>query len=140
MPYVEGKLGELINNKMNDSNTEWDRSNFTKSIELLEEAWDLLPSDKISYSESFLIVWGILDVSILINDLDRMNKWVDKVFTSSPQRGDTGERELWAGKVAYETGDLEKAKSYLVLANQKSRGRCFGNKDGKYLRFLKQNS
>jgi hypothetical protein len=140
MPYVEGKLGELINNKMEDSNTEWDKNNFIKSIVLLEEAWDLLPLDKISYSESYLIVWGILKTSILLNDTDRMKKWVDRIFICSPQRGDTGERELWAGKVAFETGNLDKACHYLMTANQKSNGRCFGSNDGKYLRFLKHHT
>ncbi|MFS0881490.1 hypothetical protein AB3M95_15945 [Metabacillus niabensis] len=38
------------------------------------------------------------------------------------------ERELWAGKVAYELGDLSKARDYLDTANKKSRGRCFSAK------------
>ncbi|MGG3927062.1 hypothetical protein ABET51_13795 [Metabacillus fastidiosus] len=66
-----------------------------------------------------------------------MKKWVDKIFAADPERGDTGERDLWAGKVAYELGDLSKAREYLDIANMKSRGRCFGVKDGKYLKFLK---
>lgn len=66
-----------------------------------------------------------------------MQKWVDKIFVSDPERGDTGERDLWAGKVADEIGDYHKAKEYFELAYKKSGGRCFGTKDGKYLRFYK---
>jgi tetratricopeptide (TPR) repeat protein len=140
MAYVPGEKGKYIQELMDRSNAEWDKSDFEKSVSLLEQAWVELPEPKEIYDESFLIIWGILDIAIQIEDLDRMKKWVEFIFVTDPERGDFGERDLWAGKVAYETGDLEKAKSYLVLANQKSRGRCFGNKDGKYLRFLKQNS
>jgi hypothetical protein len=45
-------------------------------------------------------------------------------FWPHPEIGDTGERELWAGNVAYEIGDLPKAREYFDVANKKSRGRC----------------
>lgn len=138
MPYVTGEKGIKIQELMDKSDIEFDNNNYEESIFLLEQAWDEIPDDKISYSESFLIVWGILDISILVKDVDRMNNWVDKIFFCSPQRGDTGERELWAGKVAYELGNFEKAKEYFKLANDKSKGRCFGTKDGKYIKFFKQ--
>ena len=66
-----------------------------------------------------------------------MKKWIDNIFVADPAKGDTGERELWAGKVAFELGDLALAKKYLETANKKSRVRCFGGDDGKYLEFLK---
>lgn len=103
----------------------------------MEQAWGELPNDKVTYDESFLIIWGILDISILLSDVERMKKWVDKIFVADPERGDTGERELWAGKVAYEVGDFSKARDYLEIANKKSRDRCFSAEDGKYLKFLK---
>jgi hypothetical protein len=122
---------------MDKSNNEFDIKNFEGSVSLLERAWEELPNDKVTYDESFLIVWGILDISIVLKDTERMKKWVDKIFITDPGRGDTGERELWAGKVAYEIGDLSKAREYFDVANKKSRGRCFGTKDGKYLKFYK---
>ncbi len=61
-----------------------------------------MPNDKVQYDESFLIIWGILEISIQINEIDIMNQWVDKIFIADPERGDTGEREMWAGRVAYE--------------------------------------
>lgn len=137
MAYVQGEKGANIQKLMDKSNEEFDKGNYEKSVSLLEQAWAELPDDKIIYDESFLIVWGILDISIVINDKNRMKKWVDKIFVADPERGDTGERELWAGKIAYETGDLCKAKEYFDIANKKSRGRCFGTKDEKYIKFYK---
>lgn len=138
MPYVSGEQGEIIKKLMDESNIQFDNHEYKMSIQLLEQAWDELLDPKFIYDESYLIVWGILDICVLINDMDKANKWVDKIFLCDPERPDTGEREYWAGKVAYETRNFEKAKEYLASANKKSRGRCFGNKDGKYLRFLKQ--
>ncbi|MED4402574.1 hypothetical protein ABET41_09745 [Metabacillus fastidiosus] len=137
MAYVAGEKGAYIQSLMDKSNEEFDKGNLEKSVFLLEQAWGELPNDKVTYDESFLIIWGILDISILLNDVERMKKWVDKIFVADPERGDTGERDLWAGKVAYELGDLSKAREYLDIANMKSKGRCFGVKDGKYLKFLK---
>lgn len=59
------------------------------------------------------------------NDTERIKRWVDKIFVADPARGDTGERELWAGKVAFELDDLSKARDYLEKANKKSRGRYY---------------
>jgi tetratricopeptide (TPR) repeat protein len=137
MAYVEGEKGLFIQELMDKSNDEFDKGNFERSVCLLEQAWEELPNVKVTYDESFLIVWGILGISIMLKDSERMKEWVDKIFVADPERGDNGERDLWAGKVAYELGDLSKAREYFEVANKKSRGRCFGTKDGKYLKFYK---
>ncbi|MCS6592849.1 hypothetical protein [Bacillus cereus] len=137
MAYVAGENGVYIQELMDKSNEEFDKGNLDESVFLLEQAWKELPDDKVIYDESFLMIWGILDISIVLNDVERMKKWVDKIFVADPERGDTGERELWAGKVAYEVGDFSKAREYLEIANKKSKGRCFSAEDGKYLKFLK---
>lgn len=121
---------------MDESNIEYDNGDYIKSIDLLIEAWDKLPDDKVQYDESYLIIWGILDIAIKIGNIDIMNQWVDKIFIADPGRGDTGEREMWAGRVAYESNDMDKAKMYFEIANQKSKGRCFGDNDKKYKKLL----
>lgn len=136
MAYVDGKLGETIQELMDESNIEYDNGDYIKSIDLLIEAWDKLPDDKVQYDESYLIIWGILDIAIKIGNIDIMNQWVDKIFIADPGRGDTGEREMWAGRVAYESNDMDKAKMYFEIANQKSKGRCFGDNDKKYKKLL----
>ena len=136
MAYVNGKLGETIQELMDESNIEYDNGDYIKSIDLLIEAWDKLPDDKVQYDESYLIIWGILDIAIKIGNIDIMNQWVDKIFIADPGRGDTGEREMWAGRVAYESNDMDKAKMYFEITNQKSKGRCFGDNDKKYKKLL----
>ena len=57
MAYVNGKLGETIQELMDESNIEYDNGDYIKSIDLLIEAWDKLPDDKVQYDESYLIIW-----------------------------------------------------------------------------------
>jgi len=109
------------------------------AIVLLENAWKDLPGNKYDYDESFIIVWYILHICIEIHDVETMNKWVDKVFLASPTRTDGGEREMWAGRVAYESGEKEKAIDYFRIAYKKSKGRVFGDKDKIYKTFLIEN-
>ena len=136
MAYVEGKLGKRIQELMDQSNEKYDEGRYKESINLLVEAWDSLPNGKNEYDESFLIIWGILDIAILIKDVEIMNQWVDKIFNAHPERGDSGEREMWAGRIAFECGDKEKAKVYFEIANKKSTGRCFGDGDDEYKKFF----
>ncbi|WP_059172938.1 hypothetical protein [Bacillus sp. FJAT-27445] len=137
MAYVSGEKGAYIDDLIKKSNVEYDKGNLGESISLLELAWDELPDSKVNYDESFLIIWDILHVAIELKDVATMKKWVDKIFVADPERIDSGEREYWAGKVAYEIGDFPKAKEYFEMASMKSGGRCFGPKDAKYLKFLK---
>ena len=136
MAYVLGEKGEYIESLMNQSNDEWEKGNYESSLTLLEKAWYELPEVKDKYDESFLIISGLLDTSILTKDHDRLRRWVDFIFTADPERGDTGERDMWAGRVAYELGEFDKAKEYIKLADKKSKGRCFSLKnDAKYFKF-----
>lgn len=136
MAYVEGALGEKIQELMEESNKQYGMRNYERSIQLLIDAWNELPDEKYPYDESFLIIWGILDTAILIKDVGIMNTWVDKIFYADPERRDSGEREMWAGRVAFESDDKDKALEYFNIANKKSRGRCFLTKDEKYKKFL----
>lgn len=135
MAYVQGELGDKINKLMKESDDVYRNGDYELSIKLLEDAWDLLPDGKNEYDESFLIVWNILDTAIYIKDEKVMKKWVDKIFTADPERRDAGEREMWAGRVEYECNNLDKAMNYFEIANKKSGGRCFLQKDKKYKEF-----
>lgn len=139
MATVSGELGKTIENLMDQANDEWYKGNYEKCISLYEEAWKEVPEDKNLYKESFMIMIGVLSTSILIKDYNRLRLWNDKIFTVNLERGDYGEREMWAGRVAYELGELPKAKEYFRVADKKSKGRCFSLKnDGKYLKFYKE--
>lgn len=139
MAYVEGELGKRIKYLMDESNQEYSIKNYDKVIDLLTEAWDMLPNGKNEYDESYLIVWEILSVAIELKKFEVMKQWVDKIFYADPERIDSGEREMWAGRVAYELGNKDKALDYFKIANQKSRGRCFLEGDEEYKKFFRLN-
>ena len=138
MAYVEGELGKKIEELMDESFCQYKNGDYEKAINLLIEAYDELPDGKNEYDESYLIVWRILDIAIKAHMIDIMNQWVDKIFYADLERIDSGEREMWAGRVAYESGDMKKAKEYIKIANKKSHGRCFSEKDKKYRELLIQ--
>ena len=100
--------------------------------EVLFQAWEILPDNKYESDESYWIVANILDLSMELRELDVANEWVDKIFLCDPERPDTGEREMWAGKVAYVSGKIEKAKKYFDIAYQKSSGRNFVGENAVY--------
>jgi hypothetical protein len=52
------------------------------------------------------------------------------------KRQDMGEVEFLVGKVAFERGELEKAKEQFLIANRKSEGRAFNGKDERYERLI----
>lgn len=136
MSYVEGTRGQEIERLCNKADEAFANEEFEKSIKLNERAWDLLPKDKYSYDESYLIVWSILSISIKIKNIEKMNQWVEKIFHADPERPDTGEREMWAGRVAFESENYEEARKYLKIAYDKSKGRLFSEDDKKYKDFL----
>jgi tetratricopeptide (TPR) repeat protein len=140
MACVEGILGKKIEALMEESNELWESKEYKESINKLVQAWELLPNDKNQYEESYHIVWGILDISILIHDIETMNKWVDKILYADPERFDDGEKEMWVGKVAFESGDFEKAKEYFRIASKKSGGRCFREERKEYYELLLENN
>ncbi len=111
--------------------------NYENAIKLLFEAWDKIPNNKYEYPLCYSIIMNILSVAIDANYVDIMLEWVDKIFYANLDRFDDGDRELWAGRVAYETGDKDKALEYFKVAVKKSGGRCFYyDEDMKYKQFL----
>lgn len=56
------------------------------------------------------------------------------------KRHDMGEVEFLLGKVAFERGDMKKAREYFVVANIKSEGRAFEAKDERYRQLINEGS
>lgn len=135
MACVEGILGEKIEEITMQSIEMISGDDSEKAIELLEEAWDLLPEGKFEYDESFEIVEEILEAAIKLNNKECLLKWRDRILLADPERADIGEKEMWVGRVNYVLGDFENARAYMKIANEKSRGRCFTSKDTVYKKF-----
>jgi tetratricopeptide (TPR) repeat protein len=138
MAGLVSPLKEAVELLINQSNEEYDKGNYNRSLNLLIEAWARLPEPKGVYDESFHIVLYLSETYLFINQPVKAREWSDKIFDCDLERVDSGQRDFLAGKVAYELGDLEKAKQSFTIANQKSKGRCFSGQDMKYIKFFKR--
>ena len=132
--YVKEQIESIID----ESNKEFDRKKYIQSIKLLDKAWELLPEPKGGYSESYHIALYASETYLLIKDTSKAKEWADIIKKCGLNRIDSGEREFLSGKVAFESGDLDKAKQFFEIANRKSEGRCFSSEDGKYLKFFEK--
>lgn len=127
---------ERIQFLMSESVVQYNAGDHDHAISLLVEAWDNLPGDKYHHNECYVIISRILTIALNNKNVPLLNKWIDKLLLASPDRIDSGEREMWVGRVAYESGDYEKALEYFSIANKKSGGRCFWPKDTTYRSFF----
>lgn len=135
---VDKKLSKKYMKLMDKANTLYEKEELYQEREVLFEAWDILPENKYIYDESYWIVVFIIDLSIKLHDMNTASEWVDKIFKCDLERIDDGDREMWAGKVAYELQKIDEAQHYFEIAYKKSEGRCFieeGNE--KYLSVIK---
>lgn len=139
MAILQSPIKEEFESLLEKSNEQINNRNYYDSIVLLEEAWDIIPDPKGIYcEESYHLVKDIISTCFMVNDLTKAKEWADKIFLTGFARIDSGNKEFIAGKVAFELDDLETAKEFFNIANNKSEGRCFGNpKNTKYLKFFK---
>ncbi|EIT83759.1 hypothetical protein A374_18756 [Fictibacillus macauensis ZFHKF-1] len=139
MAVLQYSIKEAFENLLEKSNEQFYNGNYHESILLLEEAWDLIPNPKGIYcEESYDVVKDIISTCFMIYDFKKAKEWADKIFTTGFARIDSGNKEFIAGTVYFELGDLEIAKEFFSIANEKSEGRCFWNpKNTKYLKFSK---
>lgn len=107
-------------------------------VKVLLQAWDLLPQPKEQWDESYYLASYLIDSYLNVQNPAKANEWVEILVNCDPERDDDGERELFAGVVAYELGDFEKAKKNFAIADKESNGRNFKKVDSKYLKFYKQ--
>ena len=137
MPTVGGELGKRLDEMIVKALGMNSYEMAEERILMMEEAWELLPDGKYEYDESFHFVSFILESAIMIHDKERLLKWKDRVLLTSPQRADSGEKEMWVGRVNYVLGDMEAALAYMDIARKKSGGRCFWPDDKVYKEFYK---
>lgn len=138
MALLNSPLKEEVERLIQESNGEYDKADYIKSVKLLEEAWDKLPYPKTMWDDSYHITKYIIETYLAINELQQAKMWSSIIFICDPERADSGEREFLAGKIAFEAGDSDKAKELFYVAKNKSEGRCFQGEDAKYINFIKQ--
>ncbi len=130
-------LLEEIDQLYHKSLKAFEENNIEENAACLRSIWNKLLEDKSQLSVSYHIARELAEDFMMIKDYQEAMKWAMETFNCSANRYDYGERELLVGKVAYESGDMEKAKAYLTLADKKSQGKIFDEGDVKYLRFIR---
>ncbi|MBD8035072.1 MULTISPECIES: hypothetical protein [Solibacillus] len=141
MTMLPSYIKEKIENFVDKSNEQFNNGCHQDSILLLEEAWNLIPEPKGIYSEeSYHIVKDIIETYYVLNDFKKAKEWGEKIYLTGFARIDSGEKEYINGEIAFELGNLEIAKEFFSIANDKSEGRCFDSPNRvKYLKFFKSN-
>lgn len=119
------KLIELASNA-------WNESDKVKSVDYLLKAWDSLEEPKEQELNSFHICSYLIKLYLETKDFDLALKWAEQIQTCDLQRLDSGSREFIKGKVLFETGEIDKAKTLFEKANKLSFGRCFEGEHKKY--------
>ncbi|MCT4618355.1 MAG: hypothetical protein N4A62_03090 [Marinisporobacter sp.] len=137
MPLLNKELQSTVETLREECIACYQKGNSKEATNKMLKSWELLPHPKTVYDESFMIVKLVIELYIRREEYIEANKWIDLIFVCDLERVDGGDREFIAGKLAYEQGNLEKAKELFFVANLKSEGRIFGSKDPKYINLIK---
>ena len=136
MPSIGGVKLQIFNNLYNRCLELLNSHNFSEELSLLLECWALIPGDKYSYDESYLVAWRVVQLAIETKNIPLMNEWKKHIALADPERADSGHREMLLGKIAYMNNNLQEAKELFLIADKKSEGRCFKPSDSKYRDFM----
>ncbi|WP_404333824.1 hypothetical protein AB2M62_11385 [Sphingomonas sp. MMS12-HWE2-04] len=102
----------------------------------LKSLWSEVPDPKPETLNAYLIVEYGVALALKDGNFEQAQEWADRAPMFAAKRQDMGEVEFLVGKVAFERGDLEKAKEQFIIANAKSEGRAFEAKDERYRRLI----
>ncbi len=139
MATLEKLLNDKLNQLMDQEYQLWVKGDYIAQQKILFEEWDLLPEPKGTWNESYSIVTAFIDNFLKLGEFDQAKKWSEVLFNCHPDRKDNGERELYAGMVAYELGDFEKARDYFDIVQKESGGRLWKRENVmKYFKFYKE--
>lgn len=125
--HVEEELKQKIEDMDNESNEIWDENNPQASIDLLIEAYQLIPEPRTRYSEGYNLLKYISIAYFITGNLDESEKWLPEFLESDFNTMGYGESEYLAAKIALKRNNKELAIQHFIVANQKSGGRVFGS-------------
>lgn len=103
----------------------------------LQELWDRIPDPKTETTNAYLVLEYGVAFSIKCGDLDKAKWWASFATEFASKRKDLGEAEFLIGKVAFARGELDSAKEWFGIANQKSEGKIFAGEDKMYMQLLR---
>ncbi len=112
------------------------------SIEILKEAWNLLPNPKHQWwDSSFLPLKYITIVYFNAKQFENSESWAKEFLIADNFNRNYGESEFILGKINFEFNRFDEARKYFEIASDKSkdaRGKSrvwVGEKDIKYKNF-----
>lgn len=109
---------------------------FHAGLGKLDALWTAVPDPKADTLNAYLVVEYGVAFALKEGDLEKASEWADRAPMFAAKRQDMGEVEFLVGKVAFERGDLEKAREQFQIADTKSEGRAFENKDKRYRQLI----
>jgi hypothetical protein len=118
----------------------YNKGDFRAGLGELTSLWSAVPDPKPETPNAYLIVEYGVALALKDGDFDLAQEWADRAPMFAVKRHDMGEVEFLLGKVAFERGDLKKAKEHFIIANIKSEGRAFEAKDERYRRLVNDGS
>ncbi|PCJ55342.1 MAG: hypothetical protein COA79_21100 [Planctomycetota bacterium] len=132
-PIKEYTIKSQINTLMEKVNLEWELKNYETSLNYLKDSWNLLPSPKTDFDDSYHIVELI--ISLYLENLNlplEAKNWVKIFYECDTARIDSGERHFVDGKTEYALGNIESSMILFSKAYKLSEGRCFIDEDPKF--------
>lgn len=130
------ELSQQILDLIDEAYNTYSKESPENSINILHEAWNLIPDNKEEFEEGYLVVHELIETYFSIGDYLATEKWIEMYLKSDNINRNFGTAEFYAGKTAFELGKLEEAKSYFQIAEKKSKGRIWkGENFKKYADF-----
>lgn len=99
--------------------------------------WAGLPSNKVDVPNAYMILEYAVAILLRLGRPEEALLWTEQGLVFREKRHDLGEAEFLIAKVAYEQGNLEKARQLLSTASEKSNGRILRGEDSKYLALIR---
>lgn len=139
MEELNEELSQQILDLIDEAYNAYSKEIPENSINILQEAWNLLPDNQEDYEEGYLVIHEFVETYFSVGDYLETEKWIEIYLKSDNLNRNFGIAEFYAGKTAFELGKFEDAKNYFQIAEKKSEGRVWkGNDATKYFKFYKE--
>lgn len=113
-----------------------DEGNIEEALRMIKNMYDIFPEPKVEQDLFYILIEDLIKICIKSKKYELGNQYISLLFVSGVKRVDYGEKEFWAGALAYEQGLVDIAKEMFNIANYKSDGRLFKNKQNKKYKSL----
>ncbi|AOM79182.1 hypothetical protein [Pedobacter steynii] len=137
MEIKDQKIAAKLEDLIEESEGYYEEEDYEGFVKVSLKAWDILPTPKEVYDESYHLAEGLAEGYLLTGNHKESIKWAEIMGNCDMERADDGAREFILGKMLFESGDLENAKEKFALAMIKSEGRAFVSAPKKYSDLLK---